>query len=253
MTAARDAEGQPVPPRLPAKPAAHPSVQAVLARRGTGGIARPSAVIDTEWLRELCLAAGADDTAAVSVDHPDLSGEREHVQSALPGTRTLIAMAVRMNRDNCRSPARSVANQEFHQTDEQANHTARSVTRALQDSGYRALNPSVGYRSRVTDSESASMWQSLSSPPGYKCGYRLAVRPAGEDVLGPYLDDRKNFMDCVLRPFQVKKETLYVLLGSHAQEYARRRFPHKPAKEVTGGWQPPAKRSASPDRETRTS
>ncbi|CAM5746231.1 putative Epoxyqueuosine reductase [Streptomyces afghaniensis 772] len=49
-----------------------------------------------------------------------------------------------MNRDNCRSPARSVANQEFHQTDEQANHAARSVTQALQDAGYRALNPSVG-------------------------------------------------------------------------------------------------------------
>lgn len=145
MAAARDAEGQPTPPRLPAKPAAHPSVRAVLARRRTGGIARPSAVIDADWLRELCLAAGADDAAPVSLDHPDLAGEREHVQSALPGTRTLIAMAVRMNRDNCRSPARSVANQEFHQADEQANHAARRVTQALQDAGYRALNPSVGF------------------------------------------------------------------------------------------------------------
>ncbi|GAA3799375.1 hypothetical protein GCM10022403_036710 [Streptomyces coacervatus] len=145
MTAARDAEGQPAYPRLPAKLAAHPSVQAVLAQRRSGGIARPSAVIDAEWLRELCLAAGADDAAPVSLDHPDLAGEREHAQSALPGTRTLIAMAVRMNRDNCRSPARSVANQEFHQTDEQANHAARSVTQALQDAGYRALNPSVGF------------------------------------------------------------------------------------------------------------
>ncbi|MFE7841505.1 hypothetical protein ACFU53_37265 [Streptomyces sp. NPDC057474] len=70
MTAARDAEGQPTHPRLPAKLAAHPSVQAVLARRRTGGIARPSAVIDAEWLRELCLAAGADDAASVSLDHP---------------------------------------------------------------------------------------------------------------------------------------------------------------------------------------
>jgi hypothetical protein len=108
------------------------------------------------------------------------------------------------------------------------------------------------YRSRVTDSESASMWQSLTSPPGYKSGYCLAVCPAGEDVLGPYLDDRKSFMDTVLRPLQDKKETLYVLPGSQAQEYARRRFPHKPVKEVTGGWQPPAKRSASTERERRT-
>ena len=38
-----------------------------------------------------------------------------------------------------------MANQEFHQTDEQANHAARSVTKALQDVGHRALNPSVGF------------------------------------------------------------------------------------------------------------
>ncbi len=344
---------------LPPKLAAHPSVQAVLARQA----ASPPEVIDAAWLRDLCLAAGADDAAVVSLDHTDLAGEREHVLSALPGTRSLIAMAFRMNRDNCRSPARSVANQEFHQTDELANHAARTVTQALQDAGYRALNPSVGfpqemdrypgriwvvahktvavaaglgvmglhrnvihpkfgsfvllatvlvdaevsaygraldynpcidcklcvaacpvgairkdgafdalacathnyrefmsgftdwvqtvadssdaadYRSRVTDSESASMWQSLASPPGYKSGYCVAVCPAGEDVLGPYLDDRKAFMNTVLRPLQDKTETLYVLPGSAAQEHARRRFPHKPTKEVSGGWQPPAPRT----------
>src|SRR3954471_4648373 len=101
MTAARDVEGQPTDPRLPAKLAAHPSVRAVLARRRAGDAVSPSAVIDATWLRELCLAAGADDAAAVSLDHPDLADEREHARSALPGTRTLIAMAFRMNRDNC--------------------------------------------------------------------------------------------------------------------------------------------------------
>ncbi|MER6125841.1 hypothetical protein ABT173_25075 [Streptomyces sp. NPDC001795] len=43
-----------------------------------------------------------------------------------------------MNRDNYRSPARIVVNQEFHQTDDQANHAARTITQALQDTGYRA-------------------------------------------------------------------------------------------------------------------
>ncbi len=377
MTAAHDTDAQPAHPRLPAKLSAHPSVQAVLARRGTGDVVRPPTVIDGAWLREVCLAAGADDAAAVSLDHPDLTGEREYAQSALPGTRTLIAMAVRMNRDNCRSPARSVANQEFHQADEQANHAARTVTRALQDAGYRALNPSVGfprrwtasperiwvvahktvavaaglgvmglhrnvihpkfgsfvllvtvlvdaevseygqaldynpcidcklcvaacpvgaiakdgafdalactthnyrefmsgftdwaqtvadsedaadYRSRVTDSESASMWQSLTSPPGYKSGYCVAVCPAGEDVLGPYLDDRKAFMDTVLRPLQDKKETLYVLPGSHAQEYARRRFPTSPPRKSPaagslrrGVPRPPTERHARHERQS---
>jgi len=89
------------------------------------------------------------------------------------------------------------------------------------------------------------MWQSRTSPPGNKSGYCVAVCPAGEDILSPYLEDRKTFMDTVLRPLQDKNETLYVLPGSHAQEYAQRRFPHKPVKEVTGGWQPPVKRPAS--------
>lgn len=45
---------------------------------------------------------------------PDLAGEREHVLAALPGTRSLVSLMVRMNRDNTRSPARSVTNQAFH-------------------------------------------------------------------------------------------------------------------------------------------
>ncbi|MFB7475104.1 hypothetical protein [Kitasatospora sp. NPDC056184] len=47
-------------------------------------------------------------------------------------------------------------------------------------------------------------------------------------------------MDTVLRPLQEKPETLYVLPGSRAEEYAERRFPHKPAQEVGGGWSAPA-------------
>ena len=102
----------------------------------------------------------------------------------------------------------------------------------------------AGFRSRVTDPENASMGQSLAFKPSYKSGYCLAVCPAGEDVLGPYLDDRKAYLDTVLRPLQDKTETLYVLPGSEAQRYAGRRFPHKPTKEVSGGWRAPARRSA---------
>ncbi len=73
------------------------------------------------------------------------------------------------------------------------------------------------FRSRVSDSENASMWQSLSFKANYKAAYCLAVCPAGEDVIEPYLDDRKGFMDLVLKPLQEKKETLYVLPNSAAK------------------------------------
>lgn len=343
---------------LPTKLAEHPSVRAVLARRENGD-ERPPPVIDARWLRELCLAAGADDVAAVSLDHPDLAGERPHALAALPGTRTLISLVAKMNRDDVRTPARSVANHEFHRTGEIINDAARTIVRALEDAGHRALNPSatfpmemerfpgriwvvahktvavaaglgaigihrnvihpkfgnfvllatvlvdaevseygqaldynpclecklcvaacpVGaigkagefdfvacsthnyrefmygftewvetvadskdgaeFRERVTDSENASMWQSLSFKPNYKAAYCMAVCPAGEDVLGLYLDDRKEFMSTVLKPLQDKVETLYVLPGSAAKEHAERRYPHKPTKEVTGGYRGP--------------
>lgn len=335
---------------LPRKLAAHPSVRAVLER---GVPARPGR-IDAAWLREVALAAGADDVAAVSLEHPDLAGERPHVLSALPSTRSLVSLVVRMNRDNVRTPARSVANQEFHRSGELINEAARTITRALQDAGYRALNPSAtfpmemdrfpgriwvvahktvavaaglgvmglhrnvihpkfgnfvllatllvdaevtGYgepldynpcvecklcvaacpvgaiaktgefdwaacsthnyrefmggftdwvetvadstdgadfRSRVTDSENASMWQSLSFKANYKAAYCMAVCPAGEDVLAPYLDDRREFLRTVLRPLQDKEETVYVAEGSAAKSHVERRFPRKTVKEVRG-------------------
>ena len=96
-------------------------------------------------------------------------------------------------------------------------------------------NDAADFRSRVSDSENASMWQSLTFEANYKAAYCLAVCPAGEDVIEPYLDDRKAFMDRVLRPLQEKRETLYVLPGSAAKEHAEKRFPHKPVKVVDGG------------------
>jgi ferredoxin len=47
----------------------------------------------------------------------------------------------------------------------------------------------LDYRKRVGDTESASLWQSLSFGANYKAAYCLSVCPAGEDVIGPYLTD----------------------------------------------------------------
>ena len=69
------------------------------------------------------------------------------------------------------------------------------------------------YRGRVSDSETASMWQSLGFGPNYKAAYCMAVCPAGEDVIGPFLDDRKTFLEDVVNPLQKKEETLFVVHG----------------------------------------
>src|SRR6185312_14203371 len=122
-----------ISPRL----AEHPTVRKVMARK-----TEPPGVLDAAWLRQICLDAGADDVAFARVDDPALASEVEHVESALPGTRSYISLVVKMNRDNVRSPARSVANQEFHRSAEILNEAAREITRVLEDHRFRALNPS---------------------------------------------------------------------------------------------------------------
>jgi Fe-S-cluster-containing hydrogenase component 2/putative sterol carrier protein len=94
------------------------------------------------------------------------------------------------------------------------------------------------YRSRVSDAESASMWQSLSFGANYKAAYCLAVCPAGEDVIAPFLADRKTFLKEVVRPLQEKEETIYVTRNSDAADHVVKRFPHKKIKYVGNSLRP---------------
>ncbi|MGI5221769.1 4Fe-4S binding protein [Nocardia sp. CA-290969] len=335
-------------PRL----ADHPTVKQVTGQPRTA----PDAVLTAAGLRQICLDAGADDVGFVAVDDQRVAEELEHARAILPTARTFVSFCVRMNRDNLRSPMRSLANTEFNHADDDTNEVARRITRALQDAGYRAVYPSPGYpmeveqfpgrvwviahkviaeaaglgvmgihrnvihpkfgnfvllgtvvtdvavdehsaaldfnpclecklcisacpvgaitendgfdfqacythnyrefmggftdwaetvadsgsrdeyRERVTTGESFSMWQSLSFKPNYKAGYCMAVCPAGEDVIGAFIDDRKGHLNEVVRPLQNKAETVYVLPGSAAEEHVTRRFPNKTPKPVTNGF-----------------
>jgi ferredoxin len=95
-----------------------------------------------------------------------------------------------------------------------------------------------GYRARVNDAESASMWQSLSFGANYKAAYCLAACPAGDDVIGPFLEDRAGFLNDVVKPLQRKEEPLYVIRNSDAEAHARRRFPHKTIRFVGSSLNP---------------
>jgi NAD-dependent dihydropyrimidine dehydrogenase PreA subunit len=336
--------------KVPARLADHPTVRTVLARKH-----ETPGVIDADWLHQLCLEAGVDDVAFARVDNPDLASEREHIEAALPGTQSYISLVVKMNRDNVRSTARSVANQEFHRSGERLNEAAHKITRILEDAGYRALSPSatfpmemdnfpgriwvvahkpvavaaglgvmgihrnvihpkfgnfillgtvlmdaelsqysqpidynpclecklcvaacptgaigsdgsfdfsacythnyrefmggfndwvekiadsksaLDYRKNVSGAESVSMWQSLSFGANYKAAYCLSVCPAGEEVIAPFLTDRKEFLKEMVKPLQDKVETVYVVPGSDAEDHVARRFPHKKTKRVANG------------------
>src|SRR5262245_4401278 len=96
-------------------------------------------------------------------------------------------------------------------------------------------NDALDYRQKATLSETASMWQSLSFGPNYKAAYCLAVCPAGEDVIGPFLTDRQTFLKETVRPLTEKQETVDVIAGSDAEQHAPRRFPKKKVKQVSSG------------------
>jgi Fe-S-cluster-containing hydrogenase component 2 len=339
------------------KLAEHPTVRRFHEQHGDRPVpAEVPKPLDAAWLRQLCLDCGADDAGLVDVGRPALDDQRDDLLRYFPATRTLLSFVCRMNREPIRSPARSVANLEFHHTGDHVNEIARKVVAALERLGVRAVNPAMGfpmemqyfaggkiwvvshkpvavaaglghmgihrnvihprfgnfillgtvlieaeataydqpldynpclecklcvaacpvgaiapdgrfnfsacythnyrefmggftdwveqvveskdavdYRRRVSDAESASLWQSLGFGPNYKAAYCMSVCPAGEDVIGPYLTDKAGHLRDVVRPLQEKEETIYVVAGSDAEDHVARRFPRKKAKRVGSG------------------
>ena len=106
----------------------HPTVIKVRQR---GDDVRPAKPLDESWLRQLCLDAGADDVGFVHIDRPEIADQKADLSAALPGVKVLISYACRMNRENIRTPARSVANLEFHHTGDHSDDVARSVAAKL--------------------------------------------------------------------------------------------------------------------------
>jgi epoxyqueuosine reductase QueG len=315
--------------------AEHPTVRRF--HENSGRRPAPPSVLDAAWLRQLCLDCGADDAGLVEINRPALDDQRDDILRVFPAAKTLLSFVCRMNREPIRSPARSVANLEFHHTGDHVNEVARKVVATLEKQGIRVLNPAMGfpmemdrfpggkiwvvshkpvavaaglghmgihrnvihphfgnfillgtvlvaaeataydqplsynpclgcklcvaacpvgaispdghfnfsacythnYREwRVSDPESASMWQSLSFGANYKAAYCLSVCPAGEEVIGPFLTDKAGHVRDTVRPLQDKEETVYVVAGSDAEEHVARRFPHKKARRVGNGLRP---------------
>ena len=102
-------------------------------------------LLDADWLRRLCLDAGADDVGFVAIDRPELDDQRAEILALYPWAKSLISIVCRMNREPIRSPARSVANLEFHHTGDHTNEVARRIVAALEAEGVRAVNPAMGF------------------------------------------------------------------------------------------------------------
>jgi ferredoxin len=98
------------------------------------------------------------------------------------------------------------------------------------------------YRKKMSDPESVSMWQSLSYGICNKSSYCMAACPAGEDVIGRYLDHRAEYIAEVVKPLQKKEEKIYVVPGSDAEAHVAKHFPHKAIRRVGNGLRPDSAR-----------
>jgi ferredoxin len=78
------------------------------------------------------------------------------------------------------------------------------------------------YRSHFDDRETGFMWQSLMFRMSYRCGYCMAVCPAGEEVKPFYLENKKKHVERILKPLRDRQERIYVTAGSRAEAKARR-------------------------------
>lgn len=91
------------------------------------------------------------------------------------------------------------------------------------------------YRRRITDAETVSIWQAMTYGISNKCSYCMAVCPAGDEVIGPFIEDRKGFRAAVVRPLQEKEENVYVIPESDGEAHLAKRFPHKKARRTGSG------------------
>src|SRR5437868_4318956 len=112
----------------------HPTVQRFrAAAEARADVPLPAEPLDAAWLRQLCLEAGADDVGFVEIGRSEIADQREDILRVFPHARTLISFVVRMNREPIRSPARSVANLEFHHAGDETNEVARRIVAALEE------------------------------------------------------------------------------------------------------------------------
>lgn len=105
----------------------------------------PPRRLDSEELRQVCLELGADDAGFVEIDRAEIADQREDILAAFPRARTLISFVARMNRENLRTPPRSLANLEFHHTAHNIDEVGRRIVRALEERGARAINVAMGF------------------------------------------------------------------------------------------------------------
>src|ERR1051325_10228476 len=126
--------------------------------------------LDAVWLRQLSLDCGADDAGLVEISRPALDDQRGDILRYFPATKTLLSFVCRMNREPIRSPARSVANLEFHHTGDYVNEVARKVVATRERQGVRAVDPAMGFPMEMDRFPGGKVWVVSHKPVAVAAG-----------------------------------------------------------------------------------
>jgi len=125
--------------------------------------------LEASWLRRLALESGADDAGCIGIDRSELDAQRADILRIFPSAKTLLSFVCRMNRENIRSPARSIANLEFHNTGDEVNEIAHRMVRVLEQKGIRAINGAMGFPMEA-DRWPGKMWVVSRKPVAEAAG-----------------------------------------------------------------------------------
>jgi epoxyqueuosine reductase QueG len=108
-------------------------------------MSKPNVNYSADVIKKICLDAGADDVGLVDLDRDSLSKEREGILHVYSLTRSIISIIIANNRENIQSPARYVANEEYHQTGDRTSSVSREILRRLNRLGIRGVVVNRGW------------------------------------------------------------------------------------------------------------
>lgn len=162
-----------------------------------------SPTLDAQGLRQIALAAGADDVGFVAIDDAALDDQRADILAAFPFARTLMPFVVKMNRENIRSPARSLANTEFHHTGRECDGIAHAIVETLETLGRRAAYPPLAFPMEA-ERWPGKMWVIAHKPVAVAAGlgrmgiHRNVIHPKFGNfiLLGTVVTDLDVAHDC---------------------------------------------------------
>lgn len=123
----------------------HPTVLRYNERKASATLHATPLKLSAQQLRTMCREAGVDDVGFVEITRPSLAEQKAAILKVFPWTKTLVSFAARINRENLRSPARSIASLELHQVEKRLIDAAGALASALECKGMRAATPAPGF------------------------------------------------------------------------------------------------------------